>query len=65
MPNEFQDRAAFDSAERDYLEPPREPQVIGTCYICGWPVYSTSWYDYTVNGICHSDCEAKEGKYGV
>jgi hypothetical protein len=52
----------FSRAEQHYLEPPRESQVLGRCYICGWPVHSTSWYEYTHNGLRHCDCKPIEKK---
>jgi hypothetical protein len=46
---------AFDRAERAYLSPPREPQEIGICYICGWPVYETTG-ELTADGYKHFTC---------
>jgi hypothetical protein len=56
---DYLDKAALDRAERAVLEP-REPQTIGTCYICGWPVYSSSWCEYTYSGLRHCDCKPVE-----
>jgi hypothetical protein len=56
---DYLDKAALDRAERPFLEP-REPQVIGTCYVCKDTVYKTDWYEYTYNGLRHCDCKPVE-----
>lgn len=50
--------SSFDRAERAYLSPPREPQEIGICYICGWPVYETTG-ELTADGYKHFTCGYK------
>lgn len=47
----------LERAERPFLEPP-EPQTIGRCYKCGWPVYQGSG-KIDEDGACHYECEER------
>jgi hypothetical protein len=52
---DYIDRMRFDAIEDSYHES-REPQLIGRCDVCGWPIYSGDKYEYTHNGLRHLIC---------
>ena len=56
--NDFQWQAFYDRAEDNYLRPD-EPKLLGTCHLCGWPVYSDSGH-LCEDEATHYSCEEKE-----
>lgn len=55
---DFQDQMNFNRIEDDYLRQP-EPQNIGRCVKCGWPVDACNGHFYGEQAI-HYDCEKGE-----